>query len=251
MTDHNSTTTPSEDSPVNYTIATATHVGRTRAQNEDAVHPAEDTSTTGPIIVAVADGMGGHAAGEVASALAIEHSTGGDGVPAKQRVVAANVAVLDAARSNSAYMGMGTTLTLGVFWPDGRVEIGHVGDSRAYLWRNDRLTQLTIDHTFVHELIAQGRLDPSEAETHPRRHMLTRTVGMPDVRVDTLELQLQPGDRVLLCSDGLTGMVPDERIARILGHTPVPADAVWSLVEAANAAGGLDNTTVAVVDVAE
>ena len=113
------------------------------------------------------------------------------------------------------------------------------------------MTQLTIDHTFVHELIAQGRLDPSEAETHPRRHMLTRTIGVGSVRVDTLDIHVLPGDRVLLCSDGLTNMLDDDRIGRILAATPVPADAVWSLVEAANAAGGYDNTTVAVVDVTE
>ena len=234
---------------MNYTIATATHVGRTRAQNEDAVHPEADASTGGPVIVAVADGMGGHAAGEVASALALVGAIGAEDSSAEERVLAANEAVLSAAQANPEYAGMGTTLTLGIFGPDGSIELGHVGDSRAYLWRNRRLTQLTIDHTFVHELIAQGRLDPSEAETHPRRHMLTRTIGMGAVRVDTLDIQALSGDRILLCSDGLTNMLDDERIGRILGATPVPADAVWSLVEAANAAGGYDNTTVAVVDV--
>jgi protein phosphatase len=234
-----------------YTIATATHVGRVRDGNEDAVYPIEDESTVGPVIVAVADGMGGHAAGEVASATAIRAAVGADDESAVARVEAANVAVLAAAAESTARAGMGTTLTIAIFWPDGRLEMGHVGDSRAYLLRNDRLTQLTIDHTFVRELIAQGRLAPEEAATHPRRHMLTRTVGMENVRVDSLDIHLLPGDRVVLCSDGLTGMVSDTRVARILSNTPVPADAVWSLVEAANAAGGLDNTTVAVVDVAE
>ena len=234
-----------------FTIATATHVGRVRDGNEDAVHPTEDETTVGPVIVAVADGMGGHAAGEVASAAAIGAAvTTGDG-SAVSRVQAANAAVLAAAAEDAARSGMGTTLTLAIFWPDGRLEIGHVGDSRAYLLRNERLTQLTIDHTFVRELIAQGRLAPEDAATHPRRHMLTRTIGMRDVRVDSLDIHLQPGDRVVLCSDGLTGMVADTRIARILTKTPAPAGAVWSLVEAANAAGGIDNTTVAVVDVAE
>ncbi len=234
-----------------YTIATATHVGRVRDGNEDAVYPVEDESTVGPVIVAIADGMGGHAAGEVASATAISAAVGASDESAVARVEAANAAVLAAAAESSARAGMGTTLTLAIFWPDGRLEMGHVGDSRAYLLRNDRLTQLTIDHTFVRELIAQGRLAPEEAATHPRRHMLTRTVGMENVRVDSLDIHLLPGDRVMLCSDGLTGMVSDTRVARILSNTPVPADAVWSLVEAANAAGGLDNTTVAVVDVAE
>jgi protein phosphatase len=234
-----------------YTIATATHVGRVRDGNEDAVYPVEDESTVGPVIVAVADGMGGHAAGEVASATAIRAAVTAGSESAVARVEAANAAVLGAAAEDATRRGMGTTLTLAIFWPDGRLEMGHVGDSRAYLLRNERLTQLTIDHTFVRELIAQGRLAPEEAATHPRRHMLTRTIGMPDVRVDSLEIHLLPGDRVVLCSDGLTGMVADARVARILSNTPAPTDAVWSLVEAANAAGGLDNTTVAVVDVAE
>ena len=234
-----------------YTIATATHVGRVRDGNEDAVYPTEDESTVGPVIVAVADGMGGHAAGEVASAAAISAAAGAEEGSAVARVEAANAAVLAAAAEDPARTGMGTTLTLAIFWPDGRLEMGHVGDSRAYLLRNERLTQLTIDHTFVRELIAQGRLAPEDAATHPRRHMLTRTIGMPDVRVDSLDIHLQPGDRVLLCSDGLTGMVTDSRVARILTKTAAPTGAVWSLVEAANAAGGLDNTTVAVVDVAE
>lgn len=234
-----------------FTIATATHVGRVRDGNEDAVYPAEDETTVGPVIVAVADGMGGHAAGEIASATAISAAVAdGDG-SAVARVEAANTAVLAAAAEDTSRSGMGTTLTLAIFWPDGRLEIGHVGDSRAYLLRNERLTQLTIDHTFVRELIAQGRLAPEEAATHPRRHMLTRTIGMREVRVDSLDIHLQPGDRVMLCSDGLTGMVTDARVARILTRTPSPTGAVWSLVEAANAAGGLDNTTVAVVDVAE
>jgi serine/threonine protein phosphatase PrpC len=234
-----------------YAIATATHVGRVRAGNEDAVYPSEDVSTEGPVVVAVADGMGGHAAGEVASAIAISSSISLEEGTAVARVEAANDAVVTAADADINRAGMGTTLTLAILWPDGRLEIGHVGDSRAYLLRNGRLTQLTIDHTFVRELIAQGRLNPEEAETHPRRHMLTRTVGMKDVRVDSLDIHLMAGDRVLLCSDGLTGMVSDVRIERILGSTPVATDAVWSLVEAANAAGGQDNTTVAVVDVTE
>lgn len=234
-----------------YTIATATHVGRVRAGNEDAVYPTEDVSTEGPVIVAVADGMGGHAAGEVASAIAISSSTSQEEGTAVARVESANAAVVAAADADTNRAGMGTTLTLAILWPDGRLEIGHVGDSRAYLLRNGRLTQLTIDHTFVRELIAQGRLNPEEAENHPRRHMLTRTVGMKDVRVDSLDIHLMAGDRVMLCSDGLTGMVSDIRVERILSNTPVPTDAVWSLVEAANAAGGQDNTTVAVVDVAE
>ena len=150
-----------------YTIATATHVGRVRDGNEDAVYPVEDESTVGPVIVAVADGMGGHAAGEVASATAIRAAVTAGSESAVARVEAANAAVLGAAAEDATRRGMGTTLTLAIFWPDGRLEMGHVGDSRAYLLRNERLTQLTIDHTFVRELIAQGRLAPEEAADAP------------------------------------------------------------------------------------
>jgi protein phosphatase len=138
-------------------------------------------------------------------------------------------------------------MTLGLFDTAGALHIGHVGDSRAYLLRDDELRQLTKDHTVVAELVALGHLSEEAAERHPQRHLLTRTLGLGPVDVDEYEYALQPGDRVLICSDGLTAMVDDDAILSMAGGD-VEAT-VWTLIEAANAAGGVDNTTVAVVDV--
>jgi protein phosphatase len=234
-----------------YTWATASHVGHVRDQNEDAVVPAVDGSSEGPVVVAVADGMGGAAAGEVASRLAIDAATEGPAgdVDTTRRITEGNRAVLDAVLDDPARAGMGTTLTLGVFTADGSLHLGHVGDSRAYLLRNDEISMLTTDHTFVMELVSRGQLSPEAAATHPRRNLITRVVGMEDVTVDQFEVSLTPGDRILICSDGLTDMIDDDAITRILSSEDSVPGAAWALVEAANAAGGVDNTTVAVVDV--
>ncbi len=235
---------------MNYRWATATAVGHVREMNEDSVFPRTDGSGPGPRIIAVADGMGGAAAGDVASRVAIEAATDGeDAAGARARIARSNRAVLDAVDEDPARRGMGTTLTIGIFQPDGTLELGHVGDSRAYLLRDGELEQLTEDHTLVAEMVSQGRLTPLQAQTHPRRHMLTRVIGMPEVEADLHEIELREGDRVMLCSDGLTGMVSDHAIGLLLVDAADPSEAAWSLVEAANSAGGLDNTTVAIVDV--
>ncbi len=235
-----------------YSWATATHVGHIRAGNEDSVHPTGDGSGAGPVLIAVADGMGGHVAGEIASRIAIEAATiePPDVLTPAERLAAANEAVLGAVRDDPTLAGMGTTLTLGVFDRDGVLHLGHIGDSRAYLWRDDDLSQITVDHTLVSDMVARGQLTPAQAQNHPRRHLLTRVVGMAQVSADTLDEPLLPGDRVLLCSDGLTTMIPDYAIAEVFHAAGTPTEAAWSLIEAANAAGGMDNTTVAVVDVA-
>ena len=235
-----------------YTWATGTHVGHVRDGNEDAVSPGEDGAGPGPVVIAIADGMGGHVAGEVASGLAITAATepaAESEVDVRSRVSAGNDAVVEAAIDDSALTGMGTTLTLGLFESDGTLRIGHVGDSRLYLLRDGTLDQVTRDHTWVADMLSAGRLSEEEAENHPRRHLLTRVLGMQDVNVDEEDRPLQDGDRVLLCSDGLTTMLTDPRVAEILRSAETPSDAVWALIEAANAAGGYDNTTVAVVDV--
>lgn len=232
-----------------YVWATATHVGHTREVNEDHVFPAAGGRGAGPIIVAVADGMGGHAAGEVASHVAIEAAVGEDDASARDRVAAASKAVLASAGQDQARAGMGTTLTLAVFDENGVMHLGHVGDSRAYLLRDGELQQITTDHTLVAELVALGRLRPEQAATHPQRHIVTRALGMSGVGIDSEEMTVFAGDRILLCSDGLTGMVGDAEITEILTDVGSPEEAAWALVEAANRAGGLDNTTVAVVDV--
>ncbi len=235
-----------------YSWATATHVGRVRAGNEDAVHPDTDGSGEGPLLIAVADGMGGHVAGEVASRVAMEAASiePADVLTPAERVDAANDAVLQAIRDDASLAGMGTTLTLGIFDEDGTLRIGHVGDSRVYLLRDGYITQATTDHTMVNEMVERGQLTPLQAQTHPRRHLVTRVIGMAEVAAEEVERPLLPGDRVLLCSDGLTTMLPDYQIAEILHSAASPTEAAWSLVEAANAAGGMDNITVAVVDVA-
>jgi PPM family protein phosphatase len=234
-----------------YVWATGTHQGRVRDHNEDAVFPESSGAGDGPLLIVVADGMGGHVAGEIASGLAIDRvaeSAAEDGsVPPRDRVTAANDRLLGAVRENPDLLGMGTTMTLGVFDADGMLHIGHVGDSRAYLLRGDELRQLTRDHTVVAELVALGHLSEEAAERHPQRHLLTRTLGLGPVEVDEYEYLLQPGDRVIVCSDGLTVMVDDDRIKAMAGGD-VEAT-VWTLIEAANAAGGVDNTTVAIIDV--
>ncbi|MDH3500680.1 MAG: protein phosphatase 2C domain-containing protein [Acidimicrobiia bacterium] len=234
-----------------YTWATASHVGHVRDQNEDSVAPELDGSSEGPVVVAVADGMGGAAAGEVASKLALEAAISAPPADTDTagRITAGNKAVLDAIVADPSRAGMGTTMTLGVFDASGTLHLGHVGDSRAYLLRDGSLRRLTTDHTYVMDLVARGQLSPEAASTHPRRHLITRVVGMEDIAVDQSEVSLVPGDRVLMCSDGLTDMVGDDDIERILQHEESVPGAAWALIEAANTAGGIDNTTVAIIDV--
>jgi PPM family protein phosphatase len=226
----------------------ATDVGLVRAGNEDSY-------LRGAAVVAVADGLGGHQAGEVASAIAIEpvaeldKRTFATPQEARDALVQAiqegNQAIIAKAMSDSAYWGMGTTVTAAVAG-EGWVQLAHVGDSRAYLLRDGRLRQLTDDHTVVGELVRQGRLSPGEAAHHPERSVLTRAVGLdPDLEVDTPPpLQLEAGDQVLICSDGLTDAVPDDRIAGILRDHHDGQAACQALLEAAKAAGGPDNITV-------
>lgn len=233
---------------MNYVWATGTHTGRLRDANEDAVYPEDSGTGAGPIVVAVADGMGGHVAGEIASRIAIE-TVADTEVSADERVTASNEAILQFVRSHPQLAGMGTTLTVGLFDEDGVLRLGHVGDSRSYLWRDGELLQLTKDHTVVAELVALGHLAPEAAERHPQRHLLTRTLGLGPVDVDTEEQGLEIGDRVVFCSDGLTTMLDDLEIAQLVAANDDVESAVWALIEAANTAGGVDNTTVVVVDV--
>lgn len=232
-----------------FTWATRTDPGKVRDHNEDSVWPETDGSTEEAVIVAVADGMGGHAGGEVASSVALDTAMSVGGEPA-MRIQAANVAVVDAAKARPRLAGMGTTLTLGILDPDGDFDLGHVGDSRAYLWRSDELRQVSKDHSYVADLIEAGELDPEQAASHPYRSVITRAVGLdPTVEVDSYGVVLEVGDRILLCSDGLTDMLDDEDIAAILGDVEDPGEAADALVDAANEAGGVDNISVVVVDV--
>lgn len=228
--------------------ASITDNGRVRDHNEDAVWPEGSGTADGSLIVAVADGMGGAAGGEVASGVGLRTALGVGGNP-MIRVQAANLAILDTAREQPRLTGMGTTMTLARL-ADGRYEIAHVGDSRAYLLRAGKLTQLTRDHSFVADMVAEGRLTPEEAERHPYRSVLTRVVGIdPDLVVDRVTGELEAGDVLLLCSDGLSGMVPDAEVAAFLQAAPDPKGAADRLTAAANEAGGVDNVSVVVVKV--
>lgn len=230
--------------------ASGTDTGRRRPKNEDSIHPEHDGRTSGVLLVAVADGLGGHRGGEVASSVAIEEAVSAGGTP-EDRVRAANDAILGEVLKQPQLVGMGTTLTVAELGPDGQVTLAHVGDSRAYRWHAARFTQLTVDHTFVQEEVDAGRLTAEQARHHPERSVLTRALGFePGLAVDVVRLKVSVGDRLLLCSDGLTSMVTDERIAGILG-SGAPSEAVWSLIEAANRSGGLDNVSVIVVAIAE
>jgi protein phosphatase len=232
--------------------AAATHPGQVRRHNEDALWPRPETWGTasgeaeGTFVAAVADGMGGHVGGEVASHLAIEAAAAAEG-DAVARVEAANAAVVGTALDRPRLAGMGTTMTLAVF-SAGRVEIGHIGDSRAYLFREGSLQQLTRDHSLMADMIASGEITPQQAAAHPFRSVITRAIGMESrIAVDRVTHELLPGDRVLLCSDGLTTMLTDVQIAaRLAGRDPAAAAA--ALIADANAAGGLDNISVVLVD---
>lgn len=232
--------------------ATLTDDGRVRDHNEDSVWPAPGAGEAADtLVVAVADGMGGHAGGEIASKTAIETAMGVGG-RASMRVQAANLAVLDDANRRPRLSGMGTTLTLAVIEPSGEVEIGHVGDSRAYLLRAGKLAMVTTDHSYISEMMAAGRLTEEEAANHPYRSVVTRAIGLePAVEVDTLVLTLEPGDRMLICSDGLSSMVSDKVITQVLHDQRDPSAAARALIAAANRAGGDDNISVVIVDADE
>ncbi|MDE0709802.1 MAG: serine/threonine-protein phosphatase [Acidimicrobiia bacterium] len=230
--------------------ASGSDTGRRRPKNEDSIHPKHDGRTSGSLMVAVADGMGGHHGGDVASSLAIKAAARRVGTP-EERVRAANDAIMERVLEDPRLAGMGTTLTVAELRPDGEVTLGHVGDSRAYRWRAGRFEQVTIDHTFVQEEVEAGRLTPEQARHHPERSLLTRALGFEHgLVVEVARLKVSVGDRLLLCSDGLTSMVTDDRIAGFL-ESGAPSEVVWALIEAANRSGGLDNVSVIVVAVAE
>ena len=234
---------------MNYTWATRTDVGRVRQQNEDSVLPDAGSDRSGEhLVAAVADGMGGAAGGEIASATAIA-SVAAVSAEVAIRIEAANLAVIEAASRRPRLKGMGTTLTLGIFHEDGHLQIGHVGDSRAYLLRDGLLTQVTTDHSFVSEMLASGRMTAAEAEVHPYRSVLTRVVGLEaGVEVEVLDIELAAGDRVLICSDGITTMIDDAAILAAMAGATDPGAAAEALIAAANAAGGVDNISAVVVD---
>ena len=225
------------------TVGSATDVGQVREGNEDGF------LAKGPLY-AVADGMGGRRAGEVASAMALDTIARKRKKGIVEATVEANAVVFRKQERDPTKAGMGTTLTALVV-DDDTLQFAHVGDSRAYLLHEGKLQQLTTDHTLVNELVESGQITAEQALSHPQRSMLTRAIGTaPTIEVDEFHLHPENGDRILLCSDGLTGMLFDDGIRDILaGHADNPQVAADALVEAANAAGGYDNITVVVLDV--
>src|SRR5690348_3967145 len=220
-----------------------TDTGRQRRDNEDSAF------ARAPVFV-VADGMGGAQAGEVASRLAIEafeHGLPDDGSPEERlatRVREANHQIYERSRADRGRAGMGTTLTA-AYVDDAHVAIAHVGDSRAYLFRGGTLQRLTQDHSLVDELVRRGKLTEEQAAEHPQRSIITRALGPePDVEVDTWTYPARPGDVILLCSDGLTSMISEERVREILASHDNLEAAADGLIAGANEAGGRDNITV-------
>ncbi|MFM1760632.1 MAG: hypothetical protein RL478_242 [Actinomycetota bacterium] len=237
-------------------IGAATDTGNLRGQNEDA-HIAEQN------LFAVADGMGGHNAGEIASAMAIEHLrsiaiSGVSSAEAFAQVVRdLNGAIYASATSTTDQRGMGTTLTAAALLKStsdtdqpSQIVIANVGDSRTYLLRTGELRQMSVDHSYVQELVTEGLLTVAEARTHPRRNIVTRALGIDErVSVDTWTIPMFDGDRFMLCSDGLVDEVPIDEIAEMMRDQSAPQHIAERLVTAAKRHGGRDNITVIVVDV--
>lgn len=227
--------------------AALSDIGRVRTHNEDAV-------LAQPPLFVVADGLGGHEAGEVASSIAVEtlrdHAPRRPDAPALARAVkAANRSVIRAAREGVGRAGMGTTMTA-VIIEGTHIAVAHVGDSRAYLLHDGRLEQVTEDHSMVADMVRRGQLTEEESRVHPNRSVITRALGTDsNMAADAFELDAHPGDRLLLCSDGLTGMLEDASIAESLGAYRDPTVAGQALIAEANAAGGHDNISVVIVDI--
>lgn len=251
------------------TCGAATDPGRVRARNEDRFVADKDLG-----FFAVIDGMGGHAGGELAAATIAEavtafiRETAGDsdktwptGLDARLSVLAnrlqvairsANRTLASRAHANAALEGSGATLAAALFG-DNRFAVSNVGDCRAYLLREGHLSQITKDHSVVAEQIAQGLIDSEAARTHPLRHVVTRAVsGQAGMAVDILEMEVKPGDRLILCSDGIHGVLTDTELAALVSAQGQSLDeACRAVIDAANARGGPDNATTIVVEAVE
>jgi PPM family protein phosphatase len=240
-----------------------THVGRQRQHNEDSFRVADDAR-----LFVVADGMGGHAAGEIASRIAVDsisefivqtkeddgtwpHAYDEQFSRTTNRLMAAvrlaNTRVLEAMRKDARLRGMGTTV-VACMADDSKMSIAHVGDSRAYLVRENKISRITNDHSWVFEQVQAGMLTEAEAEKHPLRNVITRALGGAlQVSPDASEIDMRSGDVYLLCSDGLTGMVSEEDILRLVTESADLEAACGRLIDAANERGGLDNITAVLV----
>lgn len=242
-------------------IACLTDRGKARDNNEDSlVHQKIDSFTD---LIIVADGMGGHNAGEIASSIAVKSIMNyilenKDGLLKhnepeeiiKKAIIKANDDILHASVMDPHYSGMGTTATVALIHRD-KVYFGHVGDSRGYILRNGKLTRITNDHSLVAELVKNGTITEAEAQHHPQKNIITRALGAENnVQVDTTAIDMDRNDIILLCSDGLTNLVDDAEIEEILNKYADPETATENLVQYANELGGYDNISVAVASAA-
>ncbi len=238
-------------------VAGLTNKGMERPRNEDNCFAETDS---GSALLVVADGMGGHRAGNVASSIAIaaaeqfwadfDHLNPPDADEAREMlrnlVLSANEKVLKEAVNSSERKGMGTTFTAGLLCGN-RLTIGHIGDSRAYLIKDGQIKLLTRDHSLVEQLVESGQIRPEDAENHPQKHVLTRALGIsPDLQLDVSEEKIEKGSTLLFCTDGLTNMVRNEEILKESAKQPDPKKLAESLIKLANSRGGFDNITVVV-----
>jgi PPM family protein phosphatase len=233
--------------PLTLQYVARSHVGLIREGNEDSGY-------AGPHLLAVADGMGGHAAGEVASQAAIEELVRVEDVPAHDDPLSALSSAISAANDHIRELitddptreGMGTTVTA-LLWTGTALGMGHIGDSRAYLLRDGTISQLSHDHTFVQSLVDEGRITLDEASVHPARSLILKALqGQGQVDPDLMLIDVAPNDRLLICSDGLSGVVSDSTLAETLGGVETLDDVADELVRLALAGGAPDNVTVVV-----
>lgn len=239
-----------------------TDLGQTRPINEDNFYVSEYVSRPGVIYAMVADGMGGHNAGETASEIAVSEVSDfinqyyTDQVPPEQirdmliaAINSANKVIYTGAQDNPKLFGMGTTLTA-CFYYGGLATVAHVGDSRAYIVRDDVIHKITADHSLVAELLANGQITPEQARNHPQKNVITRAVGTdPHIEIDVYEFELQAGDIILLCTDGLSNMLSDREMYQIIQEAEKMEDAAQALVAAANEKGGFDNITAVLLQI--
>lgn len=232
-----------------------THIGQKRSINQDYIYFSDQSVGKLSNLYIVADGMGGHKAGDKASSFAVERfvelvSQMGKDEPVcvmKDAMEQVNRELYELASSQAEYDGMGTTFVAATVW-DHEVYIMNIGDSRMYFWDGE-LKQISKDHSLVEELVRNGELTREEAKNHPRKNVITRAIGVDEeVKIDFFQLEIQQGNRILLCSDGLSNMLSDEEIDRILGQKTEIGQIVEKLIEGANEAGGVDNIAVVVAE---
>ncbi len=232
-----------------------TDMGQKRKVNQDYVYTSENPVGNLPNLFIVADGMGGHAAGDYASRFTTETVVSDISDSHEQNPIrlirhayeTANAAIIDEARRLPEHEGMGTTLVVASVIDD-CLYVANVGDSRLYVI-NDRISQITRDHSLVEEMVRAGEIDESEARNHPMKNKITRAIGGDyDIRVDFFDMKLNPDDRILMCTDGLTNMVENEDIRMIVNSSPDVVSAVQRLIDRANANGGYDNIGVVLIE---